>query len=383
MIDTTWYRARRMRPAVTACLAVLTAGCASLPTTAELTSGPSPHLLPDAPSGIVDERSRFRDYFCTALASGATADGVSANCEDWLHRLPDETQRAHPANAGRKRLQALFVTGAFSECYGESARPFASAIAALAGSGDDFGTIVVDGRSGTEHNAAEIAGFLDAWPVDPDKPLVLFGYSKGTSDILQFLVDYPAAASRISAVVSVAGSVGGSPLADRYASLYDLIFSHLPSSRCEKGDRGVVDSLRTDVRSAWLAENPLPKHIQYYSLVAFTTRERMARGLVPSWELLLGDSRRNDGQLLPIHAMLPGSSLLAYLDADHWAVAMELEDEHGFIADRQDPAKFPHTALLSAMLRTVGEDLAAATRKLAGVSADAPRHQSGPGPLRQ
>ena len=120
----------------------------------------------------------------------------------------------------------------------------------------------------------------------------------------------------------------------------------------------MVDSLGTDVRSEWLAENVLPKHIRYYSLVAFTTREHMARGLVPSWESLLQDSRRNDGQLLPVHAMLPASSLLGYLNADHWAVAMELEKEHGVIADRQDPAPFPRTALLSSILRTVGEDLA-------------------------
>jgi hypothetical protein len=59
-----------------------------------------------------------------------------------------------------------------------------------------------------------------------------------------------------------------------------------------------------------------------------------------------------------VHALLPNSSLLAYLNADHWAVAMELELEHGFIASREFEAPFPHTALLSSILQTVGEDLA-------------------------
>lgn len=357
MIEKTMRRACGIQLALIMCITVFVPGCASLPTADEIQIGPSPHLLPDAPAGIMDERARFRGYFCSEFDERRRPDDASA-CDAWLHRLPDEMETTPASSPGRKHLQALFVTGAFSECFGDSARPFASAAAALAGSGDDFGTIVVGGRSGTEHNAGQIAEFIETWPVDPEKPLVLFGYSKGTNDILQFLVDSPEFARRVRAVVSIAGAVGGSPLADRYGGLYDLLLSHLPSSHCEKGDREVVDSLRTDIRSEWLAENEVPKHIRYYSLVAFTTRKRMARGLVPSWESLLQDSRRNDGQLLPVHAMLPGSSLLGYLNADHWAVAMELEKEHGIIANRQDPAAFPRTALLSSILRTVGEDLA-------------------------
>lgn len=371
-----------MRPVLTICMCLFVAGCVSLPDTEDLLRTPSPHLSSDAPAGITDERARFRAYFCAEFERATDPDNAAA-CEDWLHRLPDETETAPSFGISRRPLQALFVTGAFSECFGESARPFSSAIAELTGSGDDFGTIVVGGRSGTVHNAAQIAEFLRSWPISDEKPLVLFGYSKGTSDILQFLVAYPELAARVSAVVSVAGAVGGSPLADSNSSIYDLLFSHLPSSHCEKGDHHVVDSLRTDTRSMWLAENALPGHIQYYSLVAFTTRERMARALVPSWEALLRHSRRNDGQLLPIHAMLPHSSLLAYLNADHWAVAMELENEHGFIANRPDPKRFPHTALLSAMLRIAGEDLAITDRVGADINASGRYRRSVPDPLQQ
>lgn len=367
------WRAYSIRPALITCMAVYLAGCVSQPTLDEIRRGPSPHLLPGAPAGVTDERSRFRGHFCAEFDARRQPDDTSA-CDGWLHRLDDEVDTTPVSNLDRKHLQALFVTGAFSECLGDSALPFASAAAALAGSGDNFETIVVGGRSGTKHNALQIAEVIEAWPVDPERPLVLLGYSKGTPDILQFLVDYPELAGRVSAVVSVAGAVGGSPLADRYASLYDLLFSHLPSSHCEKGDREVVDSLRTDVRGTWLAENVLPKHVRYYSLVAFTTREKIARALVPSWKSLLRDSPRNDGQLLSIHAMLPESSLLAYLNADHWAVAMELEKDHGFIAERRDPDPFPHTALLSAILQTVGEDLARDQPRSAGVREDAPRH---------
>jgi pimeloyl-ACP methyl ester carboxylesterase len=338
---------------------VLLAGCVSLPTAEELREAPSPHLQPGAPAGITDERPRFRQYFCSELeAAAAAGEGVEV-CNSWLHRLADENDTAQPEDRDRTSLQMLFVTGAFSECFDESARPFASAIGARAGSEDTFGTIVVGGRSGTVHNAGQIAGFLAAWPVDRERPLVLVGYSKGTSDILQFLVDYPELAARVSAVVSIAGAIGGSPIADRYDGLYDLLFSRFPTKRCEKGDGAVVDDLRTEVRKTWLAKNALPSHVRYYSLAAFTTRERVARALVSTWKSLLRDNRRNDGQLLPEDALLPDSVLLGYLNADHWAVAMELEKEHGVLAARRDESTFPHAALLGAMLRFVGEDLSA------------------------
>ena len=120
----------------------------------------------------------------------------------------------------------------------------------LRNSGVRVDTIVVGGRSGTEHNAREIAAHLAAWPVRPDVPLILIGYSKGAVDILQFLVDFPEAARQVDAVVSVAGSVGGSPLADEFGGLYAYLFSHLPSDHCPPGDGDVVHSLRTDVRDA-------------------------------------------------------------------------------------------------------------------------------------
>jgi hypothetical protein len=340
-------------------LAILLSSCVAMPTGDELRRGPSPHLLPGAPQGIVDGRQEFRNNFCKSLEQTANAELSADDCETWLLRLSDET--AGPAQTGGRtetRLQILFVTGAFSECFGESARPFGSAITKLSGEDYRFGTIEVGGQSGTDHNAAQIATFLDEWPTHPDTPLILVGYSKGTSDILQFLVDYPLAAERVDAVISVSGAVRGSPLADRFDTFYRLLFSHLPSGHCEKGDGDVVHSLRTDVRKEWLKSNPLPDTVRYYSLAAFTTKDRMARALIGSWKILLGESPRNDGQLLPQDALIPGSTLLGYLNADHWSVAMEFEADHEFFAGRRDPTPFPHKALLQAMLWQVGNDLA-------------------------
>jgi hypothetical protein len=255
-------------------------------------------------------------------------------------------------------MQVLLVTGAFSECFGDDARPFGSALPNLRDSSVRIDTIVVSGRSGTEHNAREIAEYLDTWNVRPEAPLVLIGYSKGSSDILQFLVDFPEAARQVDAVVSVAGSVGGSPLADEFDGLYDFLFSHLPSGHCPPGDGDVVNSLRTEIRRAWLRDNELPAHVAYYSVAAFATRERVARALVPSWESLLDRDARNDGQVLAGDALIPGSTLLGYLHADHWAVALDIEDESPLLAHREMDAQFPHLALLQAILQQVTMDMA-------------------------
>ena len=74
--------------------------------------------------------------------------------------------------------------------------------------------IKVDGLSSSTHNARQIRDAVVAMDLAPDERLVLVGYSKGTPDILEGLATYPELARRVAAVVSVAGAVGGSPLAD-------------------------------------------------------------------------------------------------------------------------------------------------------------------------
>ena len=344
-------------PAFALAAGIMLSGCASPPTAAELRRAPSPHLAAQAPTGISDGRGGFRHLFCESLAEYPEDAGSRVPCDFWLHYIDDE-----PAGGGARQaaaaspLQVLLVTGAFSDCFGEEARPFGSAIGPLRKQGHRIDTIVVGGRSGTVHNAREIAAYLEQWPVQPGLPLVLIGYSKGTSDILQFLVDFPDAASRVDAVVSIAGSVGGSPLADTFDGLYDLLFSHLPSGHCPPGDGEVVDSLRPEVRDRWLRDNSLPAHVRYYSLAAFTTRDRVARALAAPWKSLLKHDRRNDGQLLPKDALIPGSTLLGYLDADHWAVALHIEDKSSLLAHREEDARFPQLALMQAVLQQVAID---------------------------
>jgi hypothetical protein len=331
-------------------------GCTNLPTRQELLSSPGPQSALPAGFSIQDGRARFRQIFCGVLDRQAARDGQDRACSDWLWQLEDESPiETQPLPEPDLAPQVYLVSGAFSECLGDEAQPFSSAARTLAAAGYRIATIVVSGRSGSRHNAQQIAERLEHAPPGEAGPVILIGYSKGANDILEFLVRYPELAARVESVVSVAGAIGGSPLAATAGGYYDALLSWIPSDRCPAGDGDVIDSLRQQERRDWLAQSTLPDSVRYYSVAAFTTRPRVADGLVPSWKLLLPYERRNDGQLLASDALIPGSTLLGYIDADHWSAAIDVESVHPVLGARPDPTPFPRAALLEAILLQVSE----------------------------
>jgi pimeloyl-ACP methyl ester carboxylesterase len=342
-------------------VALVLGGCATAPPPTEVLTAPMQvQSIAGAPP-VVDGRAAFRSAFCSMLREERVASPDDAACERWLWRLTDEpagdaARVILPANP--ERLEILLVTGAFSECVGEASRPFASGAARLRAAGAKVRTIVVGGRSGTGPNARQIAEALEASPIDGGRKVILIGYSKGGLDILRFLVDFPELAARVDAVVGVASPVFGTPLADLAEPAYAALVAKVPHGKCPPGDGEVMSSLTPEVATRWLEANPLPAGVRFYSLAAFTTRERVARALVPLWKHLGGTDVRNDGQVVATDAVIPGSTLLGYANADHWGVAQAIETEHRVLAARQDPAPFPLEQLFVAMVAFIADDLA-------------------------
>jgi pimeloyl-ACP methyl ester carboxylesterase len=344
-------------------------GCATAPVTGELLLAPVPvKTVPGAPR-VVDGRAAFRSAFCSMLrAEGVVPPGDPA-CDRWLWRLSDEpagnADRAIlPANP--EHLEVVLVTGAFSECVGEASRPFSAGAARLRAAGARVRTIVVSGRSGTSHNARQIADALAALQIDDDRKVILIGYSKGGLDILRFLVDFPDLAARVDAVVGVASPLFGTPLADLAEPAYAALVAKLPYEKCPPGDGEVMASLTPQAATQWLEANPLPVGVRFYSVAAFTTREHVARALVPFWKHLGGTEVRNDGQVVATDAVIPGSTLLGYANADHWGVAHTIEAEHPVLAARQDPDLFPLEQLFVAVVAFIADDLAQNARSRLG-----------------
>ena len=309
---------------------------------------------------MIDGRAAFRQTFCSTLHAEGLASADDASCDRWLWRLADERiADAGPVLpvASLQRLEVLLVTGAFSECVGESSRPFSAGAARLRAADASVRTIVVSGRSGTGHNARQIASALAESPGDDGRWVVLVGYSKGGLDILRFLVEFPELAARVDAVVGVATPLFGTPLAELAEPAYAALGAKMPHDKCPPGDGEVIASLTPAVAMQWLAANPPPTFVRYYSLAAFATRERVGRVLVPFWKHLGGTHGRNDGQVVATDAVIPGSTLLGFANADHWGIAQTIESDHPVLVARPDPSPFPLEQLFLTMMTFVANDL--------------------------
>jgi len=335
-------------------------GCAATPDVRDRLTVPVELRSLEGAPPVEDGRALFRAIFCSTLRADGLAASDDAACGDRLWRLPDEPA-ANGADvatpAALNRLKVILVTGAFSECVAEASRPFAAGAARLGAGGAEVRTIVVGGRSGTGHNARQIAAALDEAQFDPGDTVIAIGYSKGGLDLLRFLVDFPEAAQRVDAVVSVATPVFGTPLADLAAPAYAALAARLPYRKCPPGDGDVIRSLQPEVARQWLAEHPLPDSVRYYSLAGYTTSEHVARALRPFWKHLSDIDLRNDGQIVAGDAVIPGGTLLGYANADHWGIAQTIESVHPVLAARPDPALFPLEQLFLAIVAFVYDDL--------------------------
>ena len=344
-----------------AAVSAVLAACASEPLVPYSTDTPPLVLVPAARAGVVDKRARFREIYCAVLEARRELPDHRP-CEEALTRVGEEpaaTGRAVDLGPSSRHLVAVVVPGLGFDCFEKWLEPPGSAAEHVRQYGYDQVLIKVDALSSTANNARQIRDALLAMPAESGPPrLVLIGYSKGAPDILEALVTYPEIRDRVAAVVSAAGAVGGSPLAnDAEQSQADLL-RHFPGSTCESGDAGAVASLRPGTRRAWLATHPLPTDVRYYSLVTFPQPDRISSVLKSSYRKLGRIDARNDSQVIFYDQVIPGSELMAYVNADHWALAVPIARSHVTVgATLVTQNAYPREALLEAVLRFVEEDL--------------------------
>jgi hypothetical protein len=345
------------------CLAL--AACAK-PLVPYSTNTPPLVLVPATRAGIIDQRGRFREIYCAVLEARRDLPDYRP-CEQALTRVGEEPAgTAQPVELGpsNRRLVAAVVLGLGFDCIEEWLEPRGSVADHLRRYGYDLVLIKVDALSSTANNARQIRDALLAMPEEsgPSR-LVLIGYSKGAPDILDALVTYPEIYHRIAAVVSAAGAVGGSPLANDAKEYQANLLRHFPGAICEAGDGTAVASLRPAIRRAWLAANLLPTDVRYYSLVTFPQPERISSVMKSSYRKLARIDARNDGQLIFYDQVIPGSHLVAYLNADHWALAVPIARTHATVgAMLVTENAYPREALVEALLRFVEEDISSSAR---------------------
>lgn len=324
-------------------------------------------MVPLNIAGVYDGRGRFREILCTVLAEHGKQLPDYRTCEQALTRVGDEPPgNGQPVYLGPSLDNYLvgFVPGLGWDCFAKWLGVSGTGIETVSDHVAKFGytstPIKVDGLSGTLVNAEHIRSAISELGSEHDgKPVILIGYSKGTPDILEFLVNYPAEAARVKAVISVSGAVGGSPLAIGAKQSQAELLVHVPGAECEKGDGGVVTGLLPEVRQRWLAENPLPGHIRYYSVVSYPHPDRISSGLKQSYKKLSEVDGRNDSQIIFYDQIIPGSTLVAFTNADHWAMAVPVNRSHSIISKTVvNQNDFPREVFTEALLRFVEEDLA-------------------------
>lgn len=334
------------------------AGCAAGPLVPWSTQGVPLVRVPAERAGVTDARGTFRRLFC---AEAGTLESP-ADCERLMPRLAGEPPALEPSaqkatEGSLKRV--LFVPGLWSDCVRSLTETERLLRDAFGSGGQSFAVVNVDGTSSSAGNADTIRRAVLATMGDA-QDTVLIGHSKGAVDILVALDVHPELRNRVAAVVSVAGAIGGSPLATRAPRMLVTLARHAPGLKCRDGDGLALESLDPVQRQAWLANHRLPPEVRTYSLVAFPAPDRISRGLFASHSLLSNIDARNDGQLLAQDQMIPGSTLLGYANADHWAIATEVTQAlHGVprgVANRND---FPRAAMLRAIFAFVAADLVA------------------------
>ena len=322
---------------------------------------PAQILNPIGMPSVRDGRARFREIFCKLLSEAPEYRDNDEHCENYLTRLSDERM---PVEQFRQlpdkniNLRILIVPGLLAECIADTAFPFETALEHLRPRGYQIEPLIVSGRSSSDYNAKQIARAVEKLALKKEDYLILTGHSKGAVDILHFLVNFPGLAHRVDAVISVAGAINGSPLSNRVADIYSKLGANLPFNECEPGDGGAFRSLERPLRLTWMANNPLPTWVKYYSVVSFTDRDRINRWLVSGYDMLKPIDPRNDGLLLFSDQVIPGAILLGYANDDHWEVALPFEDIDSVLSKLiSKQISYPREILLHAIILFVTENL--------------------------
>jgi hypothetical protein len=321
-------------------------------------TAPPAVLVPASQAGVQDRRGQFRRALGSVMAR-EHGEQPRWTCEDVLHRLGGEAAPAVPAVPPLGRFRVAIVPGYGADCFSGLVTVLGDARTHLDTLGWRSEEIAIEGLSSSTRNAALIREHVLAVSLDPDERLVLLGYSKGAADMMEALARYPEIRPRIAAAVSLSGTVVGSPLADSPPELLPWLARNMPGSGCTAGDGGAFESLRRSTGLAFLAENPPSGFgVPLFSLGAFAHRERISLVLLPTYDRLAMIDPRNDSQTLFTDQVIPGSFLLGYLNADHWAVGLPLDSAQPVLSALfTDENAFPRPAMLEAVLRVVAETL--------------------------
>jgi hypothetical protein len=328
--------------------------CASIPAPAVTYSFKTPLVAGALGSRpVIDSRIAFAKVFCKALKTSGNAD-----CGAFIE-LDGPPPPEEPFPPLVDSYKVIVVAGIFSACLPPSITIYKQGIEALKRDGLKYvDEIKVSATGGSAEHARQIGDWIRN-NYDPSRPFIAIGYSQGAADLLEAYANEPGVAPAMAALITIAGAVGGSRLADGLppnvtSQLKDLKID-LPTCRLQSLDG--VDSLRRKVRHDFLTA-PTTKLPRSYSIAAKSTYGTTSRVLQGGWKQLSAYSIDQDSQVIRDDSMVPGGRFLGTARGDHWSVALPFieanDPELNRLVDRNT---FPRTELLESAVRFVMKDL--------------------------
>jgi hypothetical protein len=327
-------------------------------------------LLPLGMPPAKDARPGFRSLLGEVVKQRRGKYPDERLLENILHNLGEDPAAATPVALpdSPSDLVVILVSGVLWECVSDVALPFGRGKTADVASEYDYlkpryttiDVVHVRGIATSEHNAKIVEEAIRQHEAAAN--VIVVAYSKGVPDTLEALRRMGSATPRnLRAVVSVAGVVSGSPLAD-WLNRYKKFLQLLPTpGACSHINENFLKSITRDRCLHWLAQhwNSLPQGIRYYSLVTFTKPQNMHWFLRLLYAKLAEVEPRNDSHMLIHDQVLPGAELLGYVKSDHWAVALPFNRSSHSVWNRllRNHNAFPREVLFEAILRYVESDL--------------------------
>jgi len=295
---------------------------------------------------------RFGDIFCSVLKQSNPGGGDWVPCSRYLESPGKDDQKLGPLTT---KYRVLIVPGILSSCVSDSPAFQEGQQALKAQYNIDVALLQVP-NDASESNAKLIGQYLRDHKVDGGE-YILIGYSKGGPDIQVALAQESGFVEQVAAFISVAGASGGSPVADLLPQVAEKYLKTTPIQSCQGDLSTGFQSLKREVRRAFLAAHPDPI-VPTYSLIAKADQSNTSKALLETWRALSVFGAVEDGQLLKDDAIVPGAKYLGAALADHFAVALPFDkSSDAAIRSGMDKSAYPRAALLESLIRFVSADL--------------------------
>jgi len=275
----------------------------------------APGPLPPGVATDHDMRGIYRAALCAPDRLAGDA------CARVLRTYDGEVAAPRPPPAAAEKYRLMFVPGFLASCF-RGVHSFADVVVEARKAGFTADVLGVGGRNDIASNekliAEQVARMTDGDP----RRIILIGHSKGANELLAVLAARPDIASRVDALLTVAGALNGSPLADDLHGLYGMTAAIMPFEGCDRGQGDPVADLTSAAREAWWAAHGNAVSTPIYSLVTLPDLSRLSLSLFAPYALLSSYTPDNDSMLRVQDQVVRSSHLLGIVNADHLSVAI-------------------------------------------------------------